>query len=94
VPSNIRRHLSVTVDGETHHIVTSARDVASTAAMKQDTPEEQMIYGFAVAHAAAMRLEVPGIPHDLDKFIDLLDNIEDQNPEVPNDMPDPTQAEH
>jgi hypothetical protein len=83
----------ITVDGESHHVVTSARDVASTAHLPQETPYDQMIYGFAVAHAACIRLDVPGIPHDLDKFIDLLDNIEDQNPEVANEMPNPTGAE-
>lgn len=84
--------MAVTVDGETHNIVTSARDVASTSGLPQDTPEQQMYYGFAVAHAALIRLETPNVPHDFDKFVDLLDMIEDLDSEVPSGMPDPTQA--
>lgn len=92
--SMIRRRMRVTVDGVTHEIITSARDVAAMANLQSESPsaEEQMLYGFGVAHAALMRLQTPDVPHDFDKFVDLLDNIEDLDEAVPVGMPDPTKA--
>lgn len=73
--STLRRRYRVTVDGAAHDIVTSARDYAAIEVEPDARPGAEQTW--AMLHAAFIRLEVPGIPHDLGKFVDLLDDVED-----------------
>jgi len=88
--STLRRPFRVVIDGEAHDLVTSARDMANV----QGDPEELggAMFTFAMLHAACVRLDVPGVPHDLDKFVDLLDDIDalDGKPVAYSEPPDPT----
>jgi hypothetical protein len=75
--STFRKAFRLTVDGVPHDIVTSARDYAAIEVADGDAPLSKAMTTWTMLHAACMRLEVPGIPHDVDKFIDLLDDIDD-----------------
>jgi len=88
--STFRRPFRIVVDGEPHEIVTSARDMATVTGDPQSLGGAMFTY--AMLHAACMRLDVPGVPHDLDKFIDLLDDIDtlDGKPLGFTGTPDPT----
>lgn len=83
--SALRHRYRITVDGVPHDILTSARDMAGMDFGGVEGELNPMqIWG--LLHAACMRLEVPGVPHDLDKFIDLLDEIEDLEPATPAEV--------
>lgn len=89
--STFRRPFRLVIDGEEHDLVTSARDMAAI----QGDPQSLggAMFTFAMLHAACMRLDVPGVPHDFDKFIDLLDDIDalDGKPIAHSEPLDPTQ---
>jgi hypothetical protein len=92
--STLRKAYRITVDGEPHDIVTSARDFAMVEQPEDGTPANPGLQTWALLHAACMRLEVSGVPHDLDKFIDLLDDVTDLDG-IPNGVPElenPTHA--
>lgn len=74
--SSLRKRFRITIDGEPHDIVTSARDFAALD-FDGDDKAAMSTQTWAMLHAACMRLDVPGVPHDLDKFIDLLDEVDD-----------------
>lgn len=77
--SSLRHPFRIVVDGTSHDIVTSARDFAAVN-MDVDEAGHSMASAavtWTMLHAACMRLEVSGVPHDLDKFIDLLDEVID-----------------
>jgi hypothetical protein len=72
--STFRHRYRIVVDDEPHDIVTSARDFA---AVQMDSGANGADMTYLLIHTACMRLDVPGIPSDLDKFVDLLDELED-----------------
>lgn len=74
--SSLRHRFRITVDGQPHDIVTSARDFAALD-LDIDEGRPSAAVTWQMLHAACIRLDVPGIPHDIDKFIDLLDEVED-----------------
>ena len=96
--STLRHRFRYVLDGETHDIMTNARDMAAVQGV---SPGDDVGVGegatmtFAVIHAAALRLDIPGTPADLDKFIDLLDELDDLDGipvGVSEAMPTPTQT--
>lgn len=74
--SALRKPFRVTVDGVPHDIVTSARDFAAIQ-LEDGQTLPGVMSTWAMLHAAMLRLGVPGIPSDLNAFVDLLDEIED-----------------
>ena len=87
------RHLfRVTLDGSTHDVLTSAHDFAQVQG--DEAEGEPMRATFRLVHAAMVRLKVPGTPSELDRFMDLLDDIDDREPAsaTPTELPDPTQS--
>jgi hypothetical protein len=91
--SALRHRFRYVLDGEAHDIVTGARDVATAQAMGLDN---QVLMSYAVIHSAAIRLDIAGTPSDFDKFVDLLDDLDDLDG-IPvgvsgDELPDPTQA--
>lgn len=84
--STLRHRFRIVIDnGPPVDIVTSARDMAQidTAGVVDEDgtevigPGGRAMWTWQLLHAACLRLDVPGIPHDLDKFVDLLDEIDD-----------------
>jgi hypothetical protein len=92
--STLRKRFRITVDEVPHDIVTSARDYAALDLSGAGEPVNQSMQTWAVLHSACMRLDVPGVPHDLDKFIDLLDEVEDLDGIPYGVTANPTQETH
>lgn len=84
--SSLRKAYRITVDGVPHDIVTSARDYAAIEVPDGEVRPSPAMQTWAVLHAACIRLEVPGIPHDVNKFVDLLDEVDDLDG-VPEGVP-------
>jgi hypothetical protein len=90
--SSLRRHFRIVLDGRTVDLVSSARDIASAEEEGLNGETKPMLYAFAICHAAAIRLGVDGVPHDRDKFIDLMDDFEDLEPDARDATANPTRA--
>ncbi len=90
--SSLRRHFRIVIDGKTHDLVSSARDIATAEDEGLNGETKPMLYAFAICHAAAMRLGVTGIPQDRDTFIDLIDDFEDLEPDAKDSSANPTPA--
>lgn len=97
--STLRHRFRYTLDGETHDIMTNARDMAAIQVDDEPSKASGALMTYALIHAAALRLDIAGTPGDFDKFIDLLDDIDDLDG-VPvgvsaggsAELPDPIQA--
>ena len=85
--SNLRKHFRVAWDdGPLVDIVTNARDMAA-AGEYADNP---VIGTFALLHAALMRYG-HNVPPDLDKFVDVLDDMQtDETADEPVNPTEPT----
>ena len=69
--SQYRTHYRVTIDGVTHDVVTTAHDMAPM------TPEDRTMGDMlAMVHRACVRLHVPGCPVELDRFLELVDQLD------------------
>jgi hypothetical protein len=98
--STLRHRFRYVLDGESHDVMTNARDIAAVQGMVDEGSEDASagmgaMMTYAVLHACALRLDIPGTPGDLNKFIDLLDELDDLDgipAGVSGDaLPDPTQ---
>jgi hypothetical protein len=88
--STLRKRFRITIDEVPHDIVTSARDFVDVDFENASAS----LATWTMLHAACLRLDVAGVPHDLDKFIDLLDNIEDLDGIPYGVSENPTEPEH
>jgi hypothetical protein len=91
--SALRHRFRVVLDGVPYEIVTSARDQAAVDidadAIEAGDARARATATWQVLHAAMQRLDIPGVPGDLDKFVDLLDDLDDLDPDEAA-TPDPT----
>lgn len=74
--SKIRHRYRLTIDGETHEVTTNAWDM-----LDMDPEGSPMLASMTVVHAACVRNQLP-VPADLHKFIELLDDLDDLEPEA------------
>ena len=88
--SELRRRVRIVLDGTPYELTTSARDMASVQGDSDEMPSNPMDFAFRLVHAAMIRLDMPGVPTDVDKFIDLIDDYTDLEPDTAAELPRPT----
>lgn len=74
--STFRHRFRLVIDGATYEVVTNAWDMLDV-----DPNGRPMMQTMTMVHAACIRNELP-VPHDLRKFIECLDDIDDLEAEV------------
>lgn len=91
--STLRHRFRLIVDGTKYEIVTSARDLAAAEiGPGVDVENTDMATAtFRLLHAACVRLRLPDIPSDWESFTDLVDEVEDLEPDVGAEV-NPTHA--
>lgn len=89
--STLRHRFRLVVDGTKYEIVTSARDLAAAEIGPGATAGDLATGTFRLIHAACLRLELPGIPSEWEAFADVLDEVEDLEPDTEAEV-NPTHA--
>jgi hypothetical protein len=78
--SQLRHRFRIVVDGTEYTIITSARDMA--AAQVNEEEPNAVNQTFRLLHAACLRLSLPNIPSSWEEFADVLDDLDDLEPEA------------
>ena len=81
--STLRHKFRIMLDGQTHELTTSARDMA-TLDTTGEVPE--VVQTMHVLYAACLRLGIE-VPDNVDDFMDLLDDIDDLEEEGKEENP-------
>ncbi len=78
--SQLRHRFRIVIDGTEYTIITSARDMAAAQVTEEDP--NLVNQTFRLLHAACLRLSLPNIPSNWEAFADVLDDLEDLEPDA------------
>jgi hypothetical protein len=78
--SQLRHKFRIVLDDQEHIITTSARDMANADIAGEGQNDVEST--FRLLHAACVRLDIPNTPSDWASFADVLDDMEDLEPQL------------